>query len=46
MKPLFGVRTVSPDADSMVAMVFWLLTDVFAAFAGWQFQRHEKKSQR
>ncbi|MFQ5903472.1 MAG: GNAT family N-acetyltransferase [Candidatus Binatia bacterium] len=42
----FSVRTASPDADSMVAMVFWLLTDVFAALAGWQFQRHEKKSQR
>ena len=41
----FTVRTVSPDADSMVAMIFWLLTDVFAALAGWEFQRHKKKSQ-
>ena len=38
----FRVRAVSPDADSMGAMILWLLTDVFAIIGAWQFLRHER----
>ncbi len=39
-----GARTVVADADSLGALLFWLLTDVFAAVAAWQFLRRARES--
>jgi len=39
----FSARTVVPDADSLGALLFWLLTDAFAAVAVWQFFRRGRK---
>ncbi len=40
----FSARAVSPDADSLGAIVFWFLTEVFIAVAAWQFLRCESES--
>ena len=39
----FSARTVVADADSLGALLFWFLTDLFAAVAAWQFLRHRRK---
>ena len=38
-----GARTVVADADSLGALLFWFLTDVFAAIAAWQFFRRRRE---
>lgn len=38
----YRLRAVNPDGDSLVALLCWFLTDVFAAAAGWWFVKRVK----
>ncbi|MEW5873140.1 MAG: hypothetical protein AB1894_28025 [Chloroflexota bacterium] len=39
----YRARAVVPDANPPVALIGWLLTDVFAALAGWWFVRQTQQ---
>jgi hypothetical protein len=38
----YRLRAVTPDADSLVALLGWFLTDIFAAAAGWWYVKHNQ----
>lgn len=40
----FWVRSIEPEASSLLVMLFWLLTDVFVFVAAWIFLRQNKTS--
>jgi hypothetical protein len=37
----YSVRVINPEADSLAALVFWLLSTVFTGVALWRFRKHD-----
>jgi len=37
----YSVRVINPDADSLAALIFWLLSTACMGFALWRFRKHQ-----